>query len=87
MKAKRMFAGLAIAAMAVAALPTWAIGDDDAPNIFVKMCEESPDGKVTKKQVMDRVGRMFDKHDTRNEGKLDKKQVEFFLKELMREPG
>jgi hypothetical protein len=83
---KRVLFGLAMAAMVIPVLPSLA-GDDDSPNYFVKMCEKSPDGKISKTMVMARVEMMFDKHDTKKEGKLDKKQVEAFLKELMRSPG
>jgi len=33
---------------------------------------------------MKQVEKMFDKADTKKEGRLDKNQVEFFLQELMR---
>jgi hypothetical protein len=80
-----VFATLALGAFAFTPLPIRA--DDDYPNIFVKMCEKSPDGKVTKAEVMEVVEKAFDKHDTRKEGKLDKKQTEAFLKNLTRESG
>jgi hypothetical protein len=63
------------------------IGEISDQNIFVKMCDASPDGKVSKEQVMRTVDRMFDKHDTRKEGKLDRKQVEYFLMALTAPSG
>src|SRR5262245_57489645 len=57
-------------------------GESADANIFVVMCERAADGKVTKQQVMAIVDRMFDKQDTKKEGKLDKKQVNFFLRDL-----
>jgi hypothetical protein len=80
-------AALALTTFAFATVPVLAIGDDDNPNIFVKMCERSPDGKVSKTEVMKTVERMFDRHDTRKEGKLDKKQADAFYKAFTRESG
>lgn len=84
---KTIFAAAALTTLAFAAVPTLA-GDDDYPNIFVEMCAKSPDGKISKADVMKRVERMFDKHDTRKEGKLDKKQAQAFYESLMnKSPG
>ena len=80
-----VFATLVLAAIALVQLPVRA--DDDQPNIFVRMCDKNPDGKVTKAQVMTMVGKHFDKVDTRKEGKLDKKQADAFFKSLTRESG
>ena len=38
---------------------------------------------VSKDEVMKMVEKMFDKADTKKAGKLDKKQAEIFLKQLM----
>lgn len=81
------FAAVALTTLALAAAMPIQAGDDDYPNTFVKMCEKSPDGKVSKAEVMKAVEKMFDKHDTRKEGKLDKKQAALFAKELMYSPG
>jgi hypothetical protein len=54
---------------------------------FVKMCDADKDGMVSKAEVMKMVEKMFDKHDTKKMGKLDKKQTEAFLKELMKGGG
>jgi Ca2+-binding EF-hand superfamily protein len=51
---------------------------------FVKMCDTDKDGMVSKAEAMKMVEKMFDKHDTKKMGKLDKKQVEAFLAELMK---
>jgi hypothetical protein len=69
------FAGATIAAPVVHA-------DAIAPNHFVRVCDQATDGKVTKAEVMKIVEQMFDKADTQKAGKLDKKQVETFLKML-----
>ncbi len=82
----KFFAGAAFAALALGVLPSMA-GDDDYPNIFVKMCATSPDGMVTKAKVMQTVERVFDKHDADKRGKLNKKQAEFFAKELSKMSG
>ena len=55
--------------------------DTDA---FVKMCDADKDGMVSKAEVMKMVEKMFDKQDTKKMGKLDKKQTEQFLKDLMK---
>jgi hypothetical protein len=54
---------------------------------FVKMCDADKDGMVSKAEVMKHVEKMFDKADTKKMGKIDKKQVEFFLQELMKSGG
>ena len=79
---------LAAAAMGCAMLvsPAFAEGDMDADK-FVKMCDTDKDGMVSKAEVMKMVEKMFDKHDKKKEGKLDKKATEAFLKELMKGGG
>jgi hypothetical protein len=42
---------------------------------------------VSKAEMMKMVEKMYDKHDTKKMGKLDKKQAEAFLKELMKAGG
>jgi hypothetical protein len=44
-------------------------------------------GMVSKADMMKAVDKMFDKHDTKKMGKLDQKQLEAFLKELMKGGG
>ena len=80
--------GTLLAAVAVISLTMSALAaDDDYPNVFVKMCDERSDKKVKKEEVMDTVSRMFDKADTRKEGKLDKEQAEAFLRMLTAPSG
>ena len=80
---------LAMAAMATAfcAAPLAYAGDDINPDAFVKMCDTDKDGMVSKAEVMKMVEKMYDKHDSKKMGKLDKKQVEAFLKELLKGGG
>ena len=81
---------LAVAAMATAVCSAplvYAAGDDLNPDAFVKMCDTDKDGMVSKASVMKMVEKMYDKQDTKKTGKLDKKQVEAFLKELMKGGG
>jgi len=42
---------------------------------------------VSKDEVMKMVEKMFDRHDKKKMGKLDKKEAEEFLKELTRGAG
>jgi hypothetical protein len=65
----------------------YATGESENENIFVRMCDASADGMVSKAQVMKQVEKMFDKADTDKKGKINKRQVEFFLKELTRMSG
>jgi len=80
---------LAAAAMATALVSTaaLAVGEEENADKFVKMCDMDKDGMVSKDEVMKMVEKMFDKHDTKKAGKLDKKQADQFLKELMRGGG
>ena len=73
---------LAAAALAVAAVavPVHA-GEMDQATIFTKMADK--DGMVSKKDAMKMVEKMFDQADTKKTGKLDKKQLDTFLKSLM----
>ena len=80
---------LALAATAAALVATpashaYAEREDLHFDAFVKMCDTDQDGMVSKAEVMKQVEKMFDKHDKKKSGKLDKKQVEFFLQELMK---
>ena len=73
---------LAIASLAASSaffLPA-AHADALNPDAFVKMCDTDKDGMVSKAEVMKHVEKMFDKMDAKKMGKLDKKQVEEFLK-------
>jgi Ca2+-binding EF-hand superfamily protein len=87
MKSTKMLAAAALASLAFA-VPTAYAGDDINATAFVKMCDADKDGMVSKAEVMKIVEKMFDKADTKKMGKLDKKQVETFLKSLMTDsPG
>jgi Ca2+-binding EF-hand superfamily protein len=77
---------LAIASLAASSaffLPAAQATNDVNPNAFVKQCDTDKDGMVSKAEVMKHVEMMFDKMDTKKMGKLDKKQVEAFLKSFM----
>lgn len=51
---------------------------------FVTMCDKDKDGMVSKAEMMKMMEQMFDKHDAKKTGKLDKKQVDAFLQELIK---
>ena len=80
---------LAAAAMATALVSAPLVHAQESVNVdaFVKMCDADKDGMVSKKEAMKMIEKMWDKQDTRKMGKLDKKQVEAFLKELMKSGG
>ena len=87
MIALRKSLALAATTAVLIAAPTshaYAEREDLNFDAFVKMCDTDKDGMVSKAEVMKQVEKMFDKHDKRKAGKLDKKQVEFFLQELMK---
>jgi hypothetical protein len=73
----------AMSAAIVAAPMAFAQETADADK-FVKMCDMDKDGMLSKAEVMKMVEKMYDKHDAKKMGKLDKKQVEAFLKDLMK---
>lgn len=83
--------GFTAAAICTAMLSMPALAQKAGENMdadhFVKMCDADKDGMVSKAEVMKQVEKMFDKADSRKMGKLDKKQVEFFLQELMKSGG
>jgi hypothetical protein len=54
---------------------------------FMKSCDMDHDGMVTKAEMLAHMEKMFDKMDTKKTGKLDKKQTEFFLKQLTAPSG
>jgi hypothetical protein len=83
----KSLSAVALASLAIAAPAVYAQGQDPYPNHFVKMCDENKDGMVSKAEAMKMVEKMFDKADTKKAGKLDKKQVEFFLKSLQADTG
>ena len=80
---------LAVAALAAAfAAPAAQAAEESfGESQFVKMCDVDKDGMVSKAEVMKAVEKTFDKADSKKEGRLDRKQVEFFLRELMKGGG
>lgn len=82
MKFTKTLAAATFASLAFAAPLAYADDTSNANN-FVKMCDMDKDGMVSKAEVMKMVEKMFDKQDTKKAGKLDKKQVELFLKSLI----
>ena len=83
MKMNKLLAAAAFASLAIAAPVTFAQGMDPNANVFVKQCDSDKDGMVSKAEAMKMIEKAFDKADTKKAGKLDKKQVEIFLKMLM----
>lgn len=77
----------ALSAAAVMAAPAAVAGDAIDANHFQTMCDSNKDGMVSKAEAMKMVEKMFDKHDTRKKGMLDKVQLEKFLQELMKSSG
>ena len=75
---------VAAAVACTMALPAAQAGDNMDAAKFVTMCDKDKDGMVSKAEMMKMMEQMFDKHDSKKAGKLDKKQVDEFLKELIR---
>ncbi len=75
----RTLAFASLAASSALFLPA-AHADAIEPNLFVKMADTDKDGMVSKAEMMKHAEQMFDKMDRNKTGKLDKKQVEEFLK-------
>ena len=86
---KQLKAVLVAATMATALMSAPLAYAQEAVNAeaFVKMCDSDKDGMVSKAEAMKMIEKMWDKQDTKKMGKLDKKQVEAFLKELMKSGG
>ena len=77
-------AALSLAAAGIIAIaPAFADERMDA-NKFVKMCDENKDGMVSKEEFMKHVDKLWAKMDTKKVEKMDTKQFEAFLKELMK---
>ena len=79
----RVLAVAAMSAAALCAVPASYAGEMDSAAHFIKMCDADKDGMVSKAEAMKMVEKMFDKADTKKMGKLDKKQIDTFLKSLM----
>ena len=86
MRNVRTVLALAVTAGGFALTPAIAAAEREDVNYdaFVKMCDTDKDGMVSKAEVMKQVEKMFDKADQSKSGKLDRKQVEIFLRELMK---
>lgn len=80
---------LAVAAFTACAmaLPPAMAGEDVNPYAFVKMFTMDKDGMLSKAEFMKKMEQMYDKQDQKKMGKIDKKQTEALLKELMRGGG
>jgi len=76
---------LAIAAIAgsMLAMPAYADSDKMDMDKFITNCDANKDGMVSKDEMMKMVEKAFEKADSKKTGKLDKKQAEIFLKQLM----
>ena len=73
----------AAAGLMIATAPVFADERMDA-NKFVKMCDENKDGMVSKEEFMKHVDKLWAKMDAKKAEKMDTKQFEAFLKELMK---
>ena len=82
----KVLAAATMAAM-LAAPAVQAVGESMDADKFVKMCDADKDGMVSKAEMMKMMEMMFDKQDTKKMGKIDKKQVDAFLKEFMKMSG
>ena len=82
----RKAAALASLALILGAPPAFA---DDAKDYdkFVKMCDADKDGTVSKEEFMKHVEKVWAKMDAKKQGKMDNKQFELFLKQLMKSEG
>jgi hypothetical protein len=85
MKITTLLAPAAIAA-ALLATPAFAEREDLTadPFMFMKMADADKDGMMSKQEAMKLVEKAFDKADANKRGKLDMKQLEQFLKDLMK---
>jgi|CXWK01.1.fsa_nt_gi arginine deiminase len=78
---------LALATAAAFALPVAHAREDMDIDKFVTMADANRDGMVSKAEMMKRVEKLFEKHDVKKQGMLEKSQVERFLKDLMHYSG
>ena len=79
----KAFAVAAAVACTMGIPAVYADNDGRDAGKFVTMCDKDKDGMVSKAEVMAMVDKMFDKNDPKKSGKLDKKQVDAFLKDLI----
>ena len=87
-KQLKLFAGSVAAIMMSLAAPAYA-DDATAEDIarFVKVCDTSKDGMLSKAEVMKRAADMFDKMDTGKKGMVDEKKAIAQLLELQKTDG
>ena len=85
MKLLKTLAGPMVALSLLAAPAAFAADKPKMANMeeFMKSCDMNHDGMMSKAEMVKHMEKMFDKMDTRKTGKLDKKQTEEFLKQLM----
>jgi len=76
---------LAIAAIAggMLAMPAYADSDKMDMDKFITNCDANKDGMISKDEMTKMVEKAFEKADAKKTGKLDKRQAEIFLKQLM----
>lgn len=77
----------ALVTAAAFALPAAQAREDMDIDKFVTMADANRDGMVSKAEMMKRVEKLFEKHDAKKRGMLEKSQVERFLKDLMHYSG
>ena len=79
----------AVSLTALALSPAFAAAEREDLNYdaFVKMCDTNKDGMLSKQEIMKHVEKTFDKVDQQKKGELDRKQLEAFLRELMKSGG
>ena len=87
MRSSNKALAISLACAALSFAPGVFAGDDINVNHFQAMCDTNKDGMVSKAEAMKAIEKMFDKHDTKKKGMLDKAQLERFLKELMKASG
>jgi hypothetical protein len=83
MKTLKIAAVTLAAAGLFAAAPSFADERMDADK-FAKMCDTNKDGMVSKEEFMKHAEKLWVKMDTKKTDKMDAKQLEAFLKELMK---
>jgi Ca2+-binding EF-hand superfamily protein len=78
---------LAAAGLAGLLLAAPAFAKEDSGSPFMAQYDMDKDGMLSKQEVQRMMEQMFEKHDTKKMGKLDPKQFQIFLQELMKDEG
>ena len=86
-KAMLKIAAGSIVALSLAGVAMPTMADNMHADKFVKMCDTDKDGMVSKEEMMKHVEKMWAKMDAKKTGKMDTKQTDAFLKELMKTGG